>query len=101
MNFKKAQPAALWALIVAALGLGGNALYSANSVENLALANEKDIFYEKEMRIVEAAFLEESFRELKQDVKAFQKEMKKETSDIKNLLNQLLLRQVGTLSPPH
>lgn len=101
MNLKKAQPVAMWALIIGAIGLGGNALYSANAVENLALANEKDIFYEKEMRIVGAAALEKDIGELKQDVKALQLEMKAETGDIKDLLNQLLLRQVGTIPPPH
>ncbi len=101
MNLKKAQPVAIWAVLIGALGLGGNALYSANAVENLALANEKDIFYEKEMRIVEAAVLEKNLGELKQDVKEFQREMKVETGDIKALLNQLLLRQALEVATPH
>ncbi|TDI73862.1 MAG: hypothetical protein E2O82_05105 [Betaproteobacteria bacterium] len=99
MNLKQAQPFAVGSLLVFALGLGGQALWSANAVENLALANEKDILHEKEMRVVGAAVLEQDIGELKADVKELQKEMKAETGDIKRLLNQLLLQGTGTVSP--
>ena len=82
MDFKKAQPAIIGTLLVGAIGLGGNALYSANAVENLALANEKDIFYEKELRIIGQAVLEQDIEELKEDVREFQQEFKAETGAI-------------------
>lgn len=98
MKLKEAQPYAVWLVLIAAIALGGDALYSANAVENLALANEKDIFYEREMRIIGAEVLEENLGELKADVREFKREMKKDTGDIKALLNQLLLRGTGTNS---
>ncbi len=99
MDFKKAQPAIIGTLLVGAIGLGGNALYSANAVENLALANEKDIFYEKELRIIGQAVLEQDIEELKEDVREFQQEFKAETGEIKQLLNQILLQRVNTIPP--
>jgi len=99
ITLKKAQPAVVGSLLVFALGLGGNALYSANSVENLALANEKDIFYEKKLRIIGQAVLEQDLGELKQDLKEFQTEVKSETDEIKRLLNQILLQRVNTIPP--
>lgn len=95
IDLKKAQPFAVGSLLVIAIGLGGNAMWAANSVENMALANEKDIFYEKEMRIVGAAFLEQKLEDLDEDLNEFQKEVKQETGEIKDLLNELLLRQAA------
>ena len=76
-------------------------MYSANAVENLALANEKDIFYEREIRTAGAAVLEENFEDLKEDVKDIKQEIKEESSDIKELLNQLLLKQALETATPN
>ena len=97
--FKKAHPAISWVVIFAALSLGGNAMYSANAVENLALANEKDIFYEREIRIVSSEVLKEDLGELKTEIGEVKKELKAETTEIKRLLNELLLQRAA--SPPN
>ncbi len=94
-DIKKAQPVAIWGFLVFALGLGGNALWSANSLENLALANEKDIFHERELRVASAEVLERQLEDLDEDLDELKKDFKTETGEIKGLLNQLLLRQAS------
>jgi len=91
---KKAPVVISWALILAALGIGITAMSSANELENLALANEKDIFYEREQRIIGAEVLEKDIEDLSEDVNELKQDLKEETGEIKELLNQLLLRQV-------
>ncbi len=90
----KVQAGISWVVIIAALGLGGNALYSANGLENIVLANEKDIFYEREIRVAAAAVLEEDLEELSEDLKELKQEQKEANKEIKNLLNTLILREI-------
>lgn len=91
---KKANhPIVSWAMILAALGLGANALISANSVENLALANEKDIFYERAIRETSTVSLEEKLEALDEDIKEVKDDVKEEAREIKELLNELLLQR--------
>jgi len=98
IDLKKAHPVIQWGLLIAAIGLGGKAMYAANNVENLALANEKDIFYEREIRVVSAVTLEKNLDELKEAVDKFKQELKSETGEIKALLNQILLQRVASPS---
>lgn len=94
---KKAQhPAISWSVIVVALGLGGTSLNSANEVENLAMANQLEIRHEKELRISEQSGIKEDLGELKEDTKQLARTLKIETDAIKQLLQQLLLRQAAS-----
>lgn len=96
IDLKKAQPFAVGGLLVLAIGLAGNAMWAANSLENLVLGNVKDIFYEKEARVVGAAVLKKSIEDLNEDIKDLDDDFKQETKEIKNLLNQLLLQRPVT-----
>lgn len=97
---KKAQhPAVSIAAIGLALSLAGSSLYSANAVENLAMANQLEIRHEKELRISEQSGIKEDLGELKQSTKELAQDLKDETTAIKQLLQQLLLRQAGVIQP--
>lgn len=96
---KASHPGVTWAVIIAAVGLSGQALYAVNDVENLAHANSLLIGHEKELRISESAGVKEDLKELKQDTKELAQSLKEETTAIKNLLQQLLLRQAGVILP--
>ena len=98
---KKAQhPAVYVAVMGLALSLAGSSLYSANAVENLAMANQLEIRHEKELRISEQLGLKEDLDELKQGAKDLAQDFKDETGAIKRLLQQLLLQQAGATRPP-
>lgn len=84
-----------WSAIIAAVGLGASGLYSANAVENIALGNVRDIAHERELRISEQLGIKEDLEELKQDSKDLANTLREETNAIKNLLQQLLLRQAA------
>ncbi len=80
-----------------ALSLAGSSLYSANEVENLAMANQLEIRHEKELRISEVGGIKEDLGELKEDTKQLERTLKTETDAIKQLLQQLLLRQAASV----
>ena len=95
---KKAPMVVTWAGILAALGLGITAMGSANSLENLALANQKDIFYERAIRETSSANLESQLGELDEDIDELKDEVTEEAKEIKDLLNQLLLREAAPIN---
>ncbi len=98
---KKVQhPVISIAAIGIALSLAGSSLYSANAVENLANANQLEIRHEKELRISEQLGIKEDLEELKDDTKRLDRTLKIETDAIKQLLQQLLLRQAASAPVP-
>ena len=98
MNAYLQHPAVSWVVIVAALGLGGTSLKAVNDLENLAMGTAQDLRHEKELRLVEQLGIKEDLYELKADTKQLERTLKTETDAIKQLLQQLLLRQAASIS---
>lgn len=98
MNAYLHHPAVSWVVIIAALGLGGSSLKAVNDVENLANATALQLQHEKELRISEQLGLKEDLGELKEDTKQLARTLKTETDAIKQLLQELLLRQAASVS---
>lgn len=98
---KATSPGLTWTAILAALAIGGQTLYAVNDVENLSQANSLLIGHEKELRISVTSGIKEDLKELKEDTKQLGRTLKEETDAIKQLLQQLLLRQAAAIrSPP-
>jgi len=87
------------ALIIAAIGLGSSALYSANSVENLALNNKAEIKLESILRVVEAKQLAKDLEELQGSIQDIYAKQETDTSEIKSLLYDILRQNLQPREP--
>ena len=96
-KLKKVNNPISWSLIIAAIGLGSSALYSANNVENLALNNKAEIKLEHALRISETEELNEDIDELKDSVQDIYAKQETDNTEIKGLLYDILRQN---LQPP-
>lgn len=88
------------ALVIAAIGLGSSALYSANSVENLALNNKAEIKLESALRIIEANNLAKDLKELQDSVQDIYAKQETDTTEIKSLLYDILRQNLQPRNNP-
>ncbi len=80
-------------VIVSIVGLFVSGIGSFNTLETHAEINASDIAHERELRISQNNNVKEKLDELKQDSKDLKKDLKESTDEIKNLINELLLRE--------
>ena len=88
------------ALVITAIGIGSSALYSANSVENLALNNKAEIKLESILRVVEAKQLAKDLEELQDSIQDIYAKQETNTSEIKSLLYDILRQNLQPRNNP-
>ena len=81
LNGKMQHPAITGTIILSVIGLAAGGFSSVNSLENQVQANEGEIKHQKELRQAENSRIKSDLKDLKEDSK-----------EIKQLINQLILR---------